>query len=372
MKKRKIRKSTIIIAAVFLLCILINITARLSKDFSDFYRARVFPVIQSGFSRVSGAAPFSIAEILVYIVLIVGISGIITGIAFAAKAKKKKSSHAKKTRAVFKNIALAFCLYLAVTLTLNFSVLYHCSTFAEQYGITENRYTSEQLLTVSRMLIDRANKSAKAAPRDENGVFTLTCDLNAEAKAAMLKLSDEYPSLKGYYPGAKPVRSSYFMMQINLLGIYTPFTLEANYNAMSADCELPATVCHELAHLKGWMPEDEANFIAFLACIDSGNPEFEYSGYLSAITYIENKIWNDAGIEPEVKTEVLSMIDKSIDEDLKRSREIFTEAQSAPIGKAAAAISDAAIEASLVVNGVSDGAKSYGRLVDLIMSYYLD
>lgn len=50
------------------------------------------------------------------------------------------------------------------------------------------------------------------------------------------------------------------------------------------DVLIPVTMCHELSHLSGYMREDEANFIAFLACLQSDDPEFRYSGvYLASV-----------------------------------------------------------------------------------------
>ena len=49
---------------------------------------------------------------------------------------------------------------------------------------------------------------------------------------------------------------------------------------------MPFTICHELAHLKGYIYEDEANFIAFMACINSDNLFFQYSGYLNVLNYV--------------------------------------------------------------------------------------
>lgn len=43
-----------------------------------------------------------------------------------------------------------------------------------------------------------------------------------------------------------------------LCGVYSPFTVEANYNGDMPDYNVPHTLCHELSHLKGFMREDEA------------------------------------------------------------------------------------------------------------------
>ena len=59
---------------------------------------------------------------------------------------------------------------------------------------------------------------------------------------------------------------------------------------------IPHTICHELSHLKGFMREDEANFIGYLACIGSDSPDFRYSGYLTGWVYAGNAL---ARVDPE-------------------------------------------------------------------------
>ena len=65
-----------------------------------------------------------------------------------------------------------------------------------------------------------------------------------------------------------------------LCGVYSPFTIEANYNNSMPACTIPFSTCHELAHLGGFMEEEEANFIAYLACMESKSFDFQYSGSL--------------------------------------------------------------------------------------------
>lgn len=61
----------------------------------------------------------------------------------------------------------------------------------------------------------------------------------------------------------KPVANSWLMSRAQLTGQFT-FTYEANINILAPDYTIPATICHELAHTRGFMREDEANFIAYL------------------------------------------------------------------------------------------------------------
>ncbi len=72
--------------------------------------------------------------------------------------------------------------------------------------------------------------------------------------------------------------------------------MEANYNGHMPEMDIPSTVCHELSHLKGFMREDEANFIAYLACRQSDSAAFRYSGALLAYIYSGNALYKaDSG-----------------------------------------------------------------------------
>ena len=69
----------------------------------------------------------------------------------------------------------------------------------------------------------------------------------------MKKASKQYPQLKGYYPKPKPIMFSYFMSQTGTSGMYFPFSMEATYNNDMIPEIMPEVICHEYAHLKGFM-----------------------------------------------------------------------------------------------------------------------
>lgn len=47
---------------------------------------------------------------------------------------------------------------------------------------------------------------------------------------------------------------------------------------------IPFNMCHEVAHLLAIAVENEANFAGYLACEYSGDPVFQYSGYMDGPT----------------------------------------------------------------------------------------
>ena len=62
------------------------------------------------------------------------------------------------------------------------------------------------------------------------------------------------------------------MSYADIAGMYFPFTVESNINADGPFFTIPATMGHEMAHQCGFMREDEANFIGYLACKDASRP----------------------------------------------------------------------------------------------------
>lgn len=356
----------IIIAVILAACALLCAISRSSAAFSDFYRDNVFLKLHAIFGRISGVLPFSIGEAMIALAVFGGISLIITYIILMIRKKDSR----KKISAVCSLIVLWIVSFVMLTETLNCFIMYRCSSFASVHGIGEEKFTAEQLYSLAMVMTEKCNEAEKLIERDADGNMLITCDVYSEAKAAMQNISSDYPTLSGYYPDPKGVLCSGIMTRFDLLGIYFPFSLEANYNRYMYNSELPDTICHEYAHLKGWIKEDEANFIAYLACIGSDSPELVYSGYMSALSYLRSKVYRESSISNEDKAALFSAASDNVCYDLYEKGRIFREAKETKLGTAMATVSDKAMETSLRLNGVSDGVKSYGRFVDLLLNYY--
>ena len=198
--------------------------------------------------------------------------------------------------------------------------------------------------------------------RDAGGVMVLGAREGEGAVEAMQGLAEKFPSLEGYYPQPKKLIVSEILSYQGLTGIYSPFTVEANYNGDMIAYNIPFTACHELSHLSGFMQEEEANFIAFLACIRSDRADFQYSGYLSGWVYCMNALYR---ADRESWQEVRLLLDEAAEPDLEANTE-FWDAYEGGISKTADKINDTYLK----VNGQADGVQSYSRMVDLIVAYF--
>lgn len=348
--------------------VILNVISRFSTAFCDFYVEKIFHYISGAVSRVTGVFPFSLGEMLTVAAIVLVIVGIPLFLLLLIFRKGKR----KRTAAFAGALVLWILCYITTTETMNCFIMYHCTPLAEKCFPDAHEHTNEELIQLYGALIKKCNELSKQVTRDENGCFKLTCDFQKEAKTAMKKAAGKLsPQLRGYYPNAKPIEFSYFMSQSHLTGIYLPYTIEANYNDDMIRANLPSTVCHELAHLKGFIQEDEANFISFVASTGSDNVEFQYSGYLDALEYVHNTVWDNEveeayPLSDEISEEVLSdwfrFMPENYWEENADKEVISTETVSEA--------SSAAIDTNIKMNGRDEGIKAYSMVVNLLLDYY--
>ena len=181
---------------------------------------------------------------------------------------------------------------------------------------------------------------------------------------AMKKLAEKYPVMNAYYPHAKPVAIlSPLWCYTKIVGIYIPFTMEANYNTCDTSDSIGHNICHELSHLTGFMREDEANFVAYLACRESDNAYLQFSGYQATLHFLLNAYYPEVPLEEYLR--VYSLIDPIVVEHNRYASEYWSQFDT-PVAEVSNAINDTYLK----INNQTDGTKSYGRMVDLVIADY--
>ena len=383
-KWKKHKKGIITYLVLATVVILINVLAWQSNAFCDAYIKYIFPIWVNTYGRLTGLVPFSVGEILLllaviaivlWVILLLG-QGMLWLINACGARKITATKGGKaygKVVSVYSVGALWITLVVCFIMTLNCFILYHASTFSQRYyGETKDGYTLEELIIVRNHVVEQCNRLALEMERDAEGNILYAGDIGQEAILAMQNLGKTYDQLDGYYPRPKPLAASDFFSQQYIGGYYFPFSMEANYNDVMYIMNYPATICHELAHLRGYIYEDEANMIGYLACIKSGNPFFEYSGYLSVLYYLDNDFWDAIGHDINAYYAQPNILPQ-VDEDnifLKQEDWDRIEEEAVIDTETVDEVSDAFTETVLVVNGVEDGIKSYSRVVELLLLYY--
>lgn len=398
--------------------VLLNIIAWSSETFCDWYIRYVFPVWVNTYGRLTGLFPFSVGEWLIVAGVFLVIAAVILMIASAFRwiirrcrachvDKQDKSSRAPhvtrssvtRGRGRFDKFCCGFYTFFAwvllavfVLMTLNCTILYHATPFSEKYFATEkatddvnentdtgntaetekSTYTLQDLTALRNMLVEKCNELSGQMQRTEEGEIIYEGNMRKNAISDMQALGETYDALQGFYPMPKPLYFSDFVSQQYMLGYYFPFSMEANYNKVAYVTNLPVTMCHELAHLKGYIQEDEANFIGFLACISSDDLLFQYSGYLSVLNYVNNDFYEAIGEDYErYMAEV--QIDRQVYEDavfVRKEDWDRIEKEAVVDTEVVDAVSTGFVETSLKLNGVDDGMVAYSRVVGLLLQWY--
>lgn len=342
------------------LSLILTEIAKSSPSFAEFYAEKIYKYISLFFNNISGILPFSLAEITVILILLAAVSYIVYLIVMLIK---KKGHRLKVIGNFVLNIICIVCT-AAFLFTTNCGINYYRMTFAELSGIEVEKSSNEALYDLCVILAQNATK-AREKVLENSGIMCLNQAEMSTAEAArnaMNNLSKSYPYITSGYSVPKSVMLSRCMSYTNITGVFFPFTFEANVNTDIPDYSVPSTMCHELTHLRGFMREDEANFVSFLACTKSDSADFQYSGYMLGYIYASNALYSE---NPDKYYSLSEYLSNGVLRDLKNNSEYWRQFET-PVAQAASNINDSYLKS----NSQQDGIKSYGRMVDLLISYY--
>ncbi len=347
--KKRDRRFAIAGGGLLAAALLLQVLARCAEGFATWYAHNVYPLIVGIVGRISGIVDLSVAEICIYLLFFCLVVYLIRNFRKPARTG---------CRIIFLTGLLLF-LY-----TANCGVNYYAMAFSEYAGISVEKSTEEELKALCRFLVEQVNEAARemeAADEAAGSYRENRVQWREEGVRAMQKAGERFPSLQGFYPKPKEVAVDWILSVQQLCGIYSPFTVEANFNGHMPDYNVPHTICHELSHLKGFMREDEANFIGYLACIFSDEPAFRYSGYLTGWVYAGSQL---ARADMETYIQLNNQLCTQAQNDLQKNA-IYWNRYEGKVAEAASQWNDTYLK----INNQTDGVRSYGRMVDLMLAY---
>lgn len=322
--------------------LVLQLLARCVDGFATWYAHGIYGGIVQAAGGIFGLFPFSVVEFGLYGLLVLAVG---YGIRFWREP----------LRVVSRTVCLVGGLLLLYT--CNCGINYYAMPFSQYAGLRTGTYSKEELEALCGYLVEQVNRWAT----DESyrpGAW------RREGVWAMQAAGEQFPVLSGFYPRPKEVAVSWILSVQQLCGIYSPFTVEANFNGDMPDYNIPHTICHELSHLKGFMREDEANFIGYLGCISSKEQAFLYSGYLTGWVYAGNALYR---ADPEAYIALYQQLCDQAQTDLAENN-AFWDRYEGRVAEVSNQVNDVYLKA----NSQEDGVKSYGRMVDLMLEYYHD
>lgn len=236
----------------------------------------------------------------------------------------------------------------------------------------ERTYTKRELAILRDYIVEKCNTLEKDIVHDDSGAAYYKGDLIEASKQAMRSLGEEYDQLAGFYVTPKYLSCSEFFSQQYIMGYYFPFSLEANINSVMYITNVAPTVCHELAHTKGFIYEDDANMIGFLACVQSDDPFLQYCGYLSVLNYVNNDFYDSIEGDLSVYKKHIRINDAVADDNIFLTREEWQTVEKKAVIKTSTvkSVSSTLMDTTLKLNGVQEGVLQYNNVVGLLLEYY--
>lgn len=368
-KKTK-RRLYLLALLLDLLALAANQLAARSSAFANAYSHYVYRVLSLGIGSVTGLLPFSVVELLLYATILFVLFDFVKQLRRASCA-----GIARPLRHFLGHLFLILSTLLVLYVFLC-GINYHRTSFSQEAGLSVTLdehgtvYDEADLIALCDYLVTEINATEAQLDVPFIGQTTETPKASATwlwhagrtGQRAMEKLGQRYSRLSGHYPFPKPILNTWLLSVQQTTGVYSPFTVEANYNRDIAYYDIPFTICHELSHLRGYMQEEEANFIGVLATIGADDLYFNYSGYVSAWVYAGNAL---ARIDSTAFATLYARINARTRQDMLYNNAYWKQFEGKP-----AEAHEQLNDAYLKMQGQATGVRSYGHVTDLMLEYF--
>ncbi|MFA7089659.1 MAG: DUF3810 domain-containing protein [Bacteroidales bacterium] len=329
----------------------------LFKFFPEFmdrvYSGFIYRYLAQAMSGVMSLIPFSMAEILIYALVFFLLF-------FAVQALIRKT-----WKKFLRNLGIT-ALYAVSVFMLTCGLNYHRVPLEDHLGYRVEPAPKEDLLALAADITDRANLAASFTGRDSYGKmipdYTFKGIKKSVASAYDSLASKTGLKVGGTYPSVKPVMASRGMSYAFVMGFFFPWTVEANINNDVPAFWIPALIAHEQAHVRGFMRENEANFLTYLLAGYTQNRELKYSCLLHSLNYVLNAVYK---VDPLDYENIIAGLSPRILYDLEQNRAYWE-----PFRTSFAEVSQQVNDAYLKANGQKEGVGSYGKVVDLMIAHH--
>jgi Protein of unknown function (DUF3810) len=280
------KKKWAILSVLLFTAVFIHLFSSNTSLVETYYSTGVYPYLSVILKYGFGWLPFSLGDLLYWIVIVMAFIKLAR---FIQLLYKKNMTVDKLKELVFKSATLLLALYISFNLL--WGINYNRKGIASQLGIKLEKYSAQELVTVDSILLQKVNESKLAVLRKGNS-FNSTREMLVQSNIAYQQVAVTYPFLQYKPVSIKPSMWGWLGNYLGFTGYYNPFTGEAQLNTTVPAFLQPYTSCHEMAHQLGYAKENEANFTGYLAAASSPDTLFHYSVYLDLFLYAQRNLYD--------------------------------------------------------------------------------
>ena len=349
------------------------------------YATRIYPIIGSLLSPISGLFPFAVGDIFIALSIVWVFFYPIYEIKWRKQLAKrffflaaKRGCYPKK-KVVFGRVA-EYLLWVYAWFYMAWGLNYsqpniYCRTGMKPVEVSEAKFREfayRYADSINYLSEERRVKSEETAFDDQReSQFNGMVDdgLKNRVRDAVLKGYNEIGAKEGInapfnqHPHAKTMLFTPLSSMSGVTGSMGPFFCEFTLNGDIRPHDYPAIYAHEFAHLLGIANEGEANFYSYIVCTASSDKAVKFSGYYHIFFHVLRNVFDILGEKEGEK--FLKYIRPEIIQLARNDRQYWISKRC----KALDAAQDFIFDLYLRGNHVAEGRKSYSGVVALILAW---
>ena len=361
-----------------LLVLLLLVTlAKMIPLWGFIYTTRIYPIIGTLLSPISGFFPFAVGDIFIalsiawvifYPLYEIGLRNKLARRYFFLAAKK--GSYPKK-KVVFGRVA-EYLLWVYAWFYIAWGLNYSQPNIYDRIGMKPVEVSEAKFKAFAYQYADSLNALSISSDIAGSSIFSdsiVDDGLKNRVRDAVLKEYNKIGYKEGInapfnqHPYAKTMVFTPLSSMSGVTGSMGPFFCEFTLNGDILPHDYPATYAHEFAHFLGVANEGEANFYSYIVCTASADKQVRFSGYYHIFFHVLNNVFDILG-EKEGER-FLKHIRPKIIQLAKSDRRYWLGKRCMSLDAA----QDIIFELYLKGNHVAEGRKSYSGVIGLILAW---
>ena len=361
-----------------LLVLLLLVTlAKMIPLWGFIYTTRIYPIIGTLLSPISGFFPFAVGDIFIALSIAWVIFYPIYEIGLRKKLARryffltaKRGSYPKK-KVVFGRVA-EYLLWVYAWFYIAWGLNYSQPNIYDRIGMKPVEVSEAKFKAFAYQYADSLNALSISSDIAGSSIFSdsiVDDGLKNRVRDAFMNVYNKIGYKEGInapfnqHPHAKTMLFTPLSSMSGVTGSMGPFFCEFTLNGDTLPHDYPATYAHEFAHFLGVANEGEANFYSYIVCTASADKQVRFSGYYHIFFHVLNNVFDILG-EKEGER-FLRHIRPEIIQLAKSDRRYWLSKRC----KALDAAQDFIFELYLKGNHVAEGRKSYSGVIGLILAW---
>ena len=362
---------------ILLVLLLLVTLAKMIPLWGFIYTTRIYPIIGTLLSPISGFFPFAVGDIFITLSIAWVIFYPIYEIGLRKKLARryfflaaKRGSYPKK-KVVFGRVA-EYLLWVYAWFYIAWGLNYSQPNIYDRIGMKPVEVSEAKFKAFAYQYADSLNALSISSDIAGSSIFSDSIADDGLKNRVRDAVLNEYNKI-GYkeginapfnqHPHAKTMLFTPLSSMSGVTGSMGPFFCEFTLNGDILPHDYPATYAHEFAHFLGVANEGEANFYSYIVCTASADKQVRFSGYYHIFFHVLNNVFDILG-EKEGER-FLKHIRPEIIQLAKSDRRYWLGKRC----KALDATQDFIFELYLKGNHVAEGRKSYSGVIGLILAW---